>query len=522
MSLPYQARAALANAAPPDGCPRARLPDVRGRGCRSTVQRPAMKVLINAFWLSFCRLAADLLSFVLFAVIARSFGPAGTGQYSYGFAVGTLIALIATSGFEDYGIRQYARASAHERGRLWEDLLTTQCLQLALGAVAFLVFVLLGAIDARNVIVVLELVIYVLGWWLSRTFFIPAMASQSMIKPALTDLGCRVTAILTALLLGVLAHAPLPLMLAGFPLAGVTLLLLSLSSASQHGARLRPGQDWRRVLSTVRGTLPFAGSDLLNQFYARADVLLIAYFLGDAGVGLYATNIKFVEVGLLPLILLGLAAYPLLSEYAARDQVAFTHAARDFTRLLLLLSGWLAVGIGYLVPLLFVPLFGASFAPAVQLLPWVALFALTKGLEATCYRLLYSAHRQMRYCMSLLLGTLLIIGLNVVLIPVLGLKGAICAAILATIAIDSLALAGLWRDLGGRFFLVSLARLGLALGVTAASVAALRKLEVNPWNVAFAACGAFPLLAAALGLVPDPRRSQLLRHPETSHTAASP
>jgi len=69
-----------------------------------------MRVLINAFWLSFSRIAADLLSFVLFAVIARTFGPTGTGQYSYGFAVGTLVALISTSGFEDYGIRQYACA----------------------------------------------------------------------------------------------------------------------------------------------------------------------------------------------------------------------------------------------------------------------------------------------------------------------------------------------------------------------------------------------------------------------------
>jgi len=481
-----------------------------------------MKVLINAFWLSFCRIAADLLSFVLFAVIARAFGPTGTGQYSYGFALGTLIALISTSGFEDYGIRQFARASAHERCQLWEDLLATQCLQLALGALAFLVFVLFGAIDAGNFIVVLELVIYVVGWWLSRTFFIPAMASQSMIRPALADLACRMTAILAALLLGAIAHAPLPLMLAAFPLAGVTLLFLSMASAARHGARLRPGRDWRRLLTTVRGTLPFAGSDILSQFYARADVILIAFFLGDAGVGLYATDIKFVEVGLLPLMLLGLAAYPLLSEYAARDQMAFTHAARDFTRVLLLLSGWLAIGIGYLIPLLLVPLFGASFAPAVQLLPWVALFALTKGLETTCYRLLYSAHRQMRYCMSLLVGTLLVIGLNVVLIPELGLKGAICAVILATLAVDSLALAGLWDCLGGRFLLVSLARLGLALGVTAALVAALRKLEVNPWNAALAACSAFPLLAAALGLLPNPRRSQLLRHAETSHTAASP
>lgn len=481
-----------------------------------------MRVLINAFWLSFCRIAADLLSFVLFAVIARTFGPAGTGQYSYGFAVGTLVALISTSGFEDYGVRQYARAPVHERGQLWEDLLATQCLQLALGALAFLVFVLLGVIDSRNIIVVLELTIYVVAWWLSRTFFIPAMASQSMIGPAIADLGCRMTAIVGALLLGVIAHAPLPVMLAVFPLAGLTLLLLATTSAARHGARLKIGRNWRRLGSIVRGALPFAGSDILNQFYARADVLLIAYFLGDASVGLYATAIKFVEVGLLPLILLGMAAYPLLSKYAADDAATFADAARDFTRLLLLLSGWLAVGIGYFVPLVIVPLFGASFAPAVALLPLVAAFALTKGFEATFYRLLYSAHRQTLYFMCLLLGILLVVGLNFALIPAVGLKGALCAAIVGTIAIDSLAITGLLRYLGGRFLVMSLARLGAALAVTATLVAILRKLEGNPWTAALAACGAFPLLAAAFGLVPNPRRSQLLRHTQPGDTAILP
>jgi O-antigen/teichoic acid export membrane protein len=156
------------------------------------------------------------------------------------------------------------------------------------------------------------------------------------------------------------------------------------------------------------------------------------------------------------------------------------------------------------------------------LLPWVAVFALTKGVEAAFYRLLYSAHRQTLYCMSLLLGTFLIVGLNVALIPAFGLKGALYAAICGTIAIDSLAVAGLWRHLGRRFLLMALARLGLALGITAALVAGLRRLDVNPWTIAATACSFFPLLAAGLGLVPNPRRSELLRHAEPGDTAASP
>ncbi len=154
-----------------------------------------MKVFVNAFWLTSCRITADLLSFVLFAAIARDFGPAGTGEYSYGFAVGTLVALVSTCGFEDFGIRAYASATTPIRPQLWADMLATQYVQLGIGILVFVVFLLVGALHARNLIVLTELGIYVVCWWLSRTFFIPAMAAQSMKAPAITELACRFAAI---------------------------------------------------------------------------------------------------------------------------------------------------------------------------------------------------------------------------------------------------------------------------------------------------------------------------------------
>ena len=472
-----------------------------------------MKVATNAFWLSFCRVLADLLSFVLFAVISRTFGPTGTGEYSYAFAVGTLIALISTSGFEDYGIRQYARTAVSERAALWQDMLSTQCAQLGLGLLAFWVFVLAGAIHAGNLLVVIELSIYVIGWSASRTFFIPAMASQSMVRPAFTDLSCRLAAILGALLWALLGHPPLALLLVGFPIAGITLCVLSLRNAAGHGASLRPGRTLHGIVRTVRGTLPFAGSDILNQFYARADVLLIAYFLGSAKVGLYSTDIKFVEVGLLPLILLGTASYPLLSGHAARNAPQFEPAAQDFIRVVFFFAGWLALGIYWLIPLLIVPLFGARFAPAVPLLPYIAAFALMKGGEAAFYRLLYSVHRQNLYCWSLLAGTAIIWSLNYLLIPKFGLVGAVVAAILSTLVIDVICIAGLARHIKPRFIALTGGRLVLALGLAALLVEGARKLGAGPWTMALAACMVFPLFCGALGLLPHPRRSHLLKPP---------
>jgi O-antigen/teichoic acid export membrane protein len=245
-----------------------------------------MKIITNAFWLSLCRISTDILSFVLFAVISRTFGPSGTGEYSYAFAIATLVALTSTAGFEDYGIRQYARADDHDRAQLWQDIFSTQCVQLVLGLSALILLLLAGVLHASSWIVILELSIYVTGWSLSRTFYVPAMASQSMVVPAFTDLSCRLAAIIGALLLAAFVDPPLPWLLAGFPVAGVLLAGLSLRNATRHGASLLLARTWRGILATVRGTSSFAGSEVLNQFYARTDLLLIAYFLGNASVGI--------------------------------------------------------------------------------------------------------------------------------------------------------------------------------------------------------------------------------------------
>jgi O-antigen/teichoic acid export membrane protein len=473
-----------------------------------------MKVLTNTIWLSTSRLLTDLLSFVLFAVISRVFGPAGTGEYSYAFAIATLLALTSTAGLEDYGIRQFARATEERRAQLWSDIFSTQCIQLVLGLSALTIFLLTSKMTAHGLAVVLELSTYVIGWSMSRTLFVPAMAAQAMVLPAITDLGCRLAAILCALLLAYVAHPSLPWLLAGFPVAGLSLALLALRNAKAHGAPPRLTKAWQDVISTLRGTSSFAGSEILNQFYARADLLLIAYFLGNANVGLYATDIKFVEVGILPLVFFGTAAYPLLSTLAGLGLPALQSPARDFTRIVFFFSGWLAVGIYWLIPLIIVPLFGEQFAPATRLLPWVAVFAVMKGWEVAFYRLLYVVHRQAFYLGSLAFGTVLIVLLNLRLIPTYGILGAIIAATVSIFAVDVICACGVRRQLGAKFLLLSLVRLVLALAGTAAIVtSAQRILHMGPWSTALVGCILFPLLGFLLGLLPNPRRSQLLRQP---------
>jgi len=239
------------------------------------------------------------------------------------------------------------------------------------------------------------------------------------------------------------------------------------------------------------------------------------HLLGGRRVSKYKTDIKFVEVGIVPLVLLGLALYPVLSAVASAPATAFAALARDFCRVQLMLSGWLAVGMILLIPLLIVPLFGPRFEPATVLLPWFALLAIVKGAEVALYRLLYSVQRQAVYFRSLAIGTVVIVGLNLVLIPRLGVSGAVQAAVLSTCGVVSICAAGLAQFVRWRVFIELLARLAVALALTWGVSTLAAALGAVPWLSAGLSCCLFPDAAALAGLVPNPSRSLLLgrNHP---------
>jgi O-antigen/teichoic acid export membrane protein len=445
---------------------------------------------------------------LLFVAIARDFGPAGTGQYSYAFAIGSLVALGASSGLEEFGLREHVRTTEASRRTVWSSLLTAQCAQLALALGGFVLYLLLDHDRAASLPILFELMTFQVALTVARNLFVPAMAAQAMGAPALMELSCRVGATVIALVL-VLRRAPIPIALTSFPIAGAVLVTLAYRNSVSHGAIWRIDPRWTVLRDTWKRTAHFAGSETLNQFYARTDLLLIAYFLGSEHLGLYATDIKFVEVGLIPLVLLGVAVYPILVAMTDGPPAQFVSAARDFCRVQLVLSGWLAVGMSLLIPMLIVPLFGNGFAPATPLLPWFALFAVVKGCEIALYRLLYSLRQQSVYFRSLAVGTVVIAILNVLLIPSRGVVGAIHATVISTACVVLINASGLAKRIPWRLFGELIARLAAALALTWALVVAADSVGAAPWLAAALGCCLFPAIAAIVRLLPNPGRSSL-------------
>jgi O-antigen/teichoic acid export membrane protein len=469
-----------------------------------------MLVIKNTVWLSVCRIAADLSGLVLFTVISRRYGPMGTGEYSYAFALGAFIAILATSGIEQYGVRQLASLkSPQEKSDCWHSLLVTQFIQLSIGLVVLGAVMLVVGKSRASPVVILELTVFLVGWGLSRTLFVPASAAQAMVGPAFTELSCRLAGTLFALAMCLYKSIPLSVILAGFPISGLVLAVLAVRNANMHGARFGWHARWRQVVETVRGAAPFTACEALGQFYMRVDLLLIMFLLGKTNGGWYATDIKIVEVGIMPLVLLGTAAYPVLSRGAAHGAAEFAPLSRDFFRSVLFASGWLAVALYCLAPLVLTRLLGNAFQPAGHLLPLFAVLAVFKGVEVVLYRLLYAVKKQNTYLGALAVGTAMIVLLNYTLIPRYGATGAVCAVLLSSAVVNGVSAFALRHEISHSLFGKNGARLAFVLSVTLVAVFGLRTLDIGAWEVGIAGCVLFPLAALVSGLFPNPWKSPL-------------
>ncbi|HET7563619.1 MAG TPA: oligosaccharide flippase family protein [Gemmatimonadaceae bacterium] len=400
--------------------------------------RSPLVILRNAGWLTIGRLIGDGVSFGLFIVLSRYFGPAGIGQFAYGFAIASFAAIFVSIGLDEFGVREFARGAAREPARLLGKLLASQFALMVLVAAGLATFLVLTHASSSDVGIVLLLSAQQALLAVARTFFIPAYAVQAMARPALMEVGCRVAGMLVTLVLVIAFHASLVLSLVGYPIGAVALLVMATSAGIRQVGVPRMRTSWNEIARMLRVAWPFGASDLVFLLYTRADLVILTWLRGDAMAGIYATALKFFEVSVLPLFFLGFAAYPALSQSFQQRESTLPAAAGRLVLAFLTISSLIAWGLIFIVPSVLVPLLGDQFVSAAPVTRLMAVLVVLTALEAALTRLLLAIHLQVIKFKLQVVATVLNIALDLLLIPTLGIPGAIAATAIALAVVDVL------------------------------------------------------------------------------------
>ena len=405
----------------------------------------------NAVSLLACRVGADLLNFLLFLVVSRRFGPEGMGEYGYGFALASLVYYAATLGIDEYGIREYTRCSPERRPTLISDLLGAQvCITIAVIAVLG-GYLWVTQPTPQVLAIIVGMTLYQLGAAFSATLFVPAMAEQQMMPPAFINLLGRGSAFVSTGLLIWLFDFSLHVASVAFAAGGLLMFVLAVRSAASFKARLRPNLSAKVVREGVRTLWSFAAVGLLGQLLNRIGVIALSLQVGSAAAGIYTTGLKLVEVACLPLVFIGVAAYPRLCHVFA-DPPGFKKLTRQAVIVGGLLAALLALAMYVAVPPLLVPILGARFAGAETVVAAMALIVLAQGAEIVLGRLMLAANLNVARALRITLGAFVCVLLTVTLTPAFGIEATIAALVCSYLLVDALYSGSLFSSLRRRTY----------------------------------------------------------------------
>jgi O-antigen/teichoic acid export membrane protein len=372
-----------------------------------------------------------VISLLNTAILARRLGPAGKGTITLALLAPTALAL-----FFGLGVSAANVFLAGSRRLSVDDL-----------AGHSLSFALLGTVGAGITAWVLAaggwlglLLPGIPVWLLALTMLsLPAALLSGFFGAILQGLQRIITVNVVAvgqgaagLLLTALLVVGLGWGVEGAALAAVGATLVGLVALAalvqREGGRLRP--RWQR--QTVRLILHFGlrgyVGNVLQFFNYRLDAFIVNAFLGAAAVGIYGAAVSLAELLWYLPNAVGFVIFPKSAASTAAEMNRFTPPVFRLT-LALTATGAAALALagGLLVRLVFGPAFAAAYTPLLVLLPGVVLLGGSKVLSNEMAGRGYVHYNSMSAGLALALT----IGLDLLLIPRLGVTGAALASTLA-------------------------------------------------------------------------------------------
>ncbi len=438
------------------------------------------------------------LGAVVTALVARTLGKEGYGEWSTMFVALSLVAFFANLGIETIALREAARRPEQEREWIGSAVL------LRLGAIGPVAITSCGAI----------LLLQQSHAMLLSGLILVASSPLSGLRPLQLVFELQVNNRVPMIILtlrSVLWGAGVAIIY----LSGAGMVALAIAMAVTNvicavvGAvvALRllggwPGLPRTRLGSLVRAALPVGVSGLLVIAYGRIDQVIVFGMLGAGSAGLYGSVYTLIEQAqFIPISILTTLAPVIAAAWPDSRQRMF-RAARLTAELMAVMSlGGLAftlVGSQQIVRLVF----GPEFVPAASVLP-----ILVGAFTLMCFgyltdNLLVTLGMQRQMMLASLLTLIVNVAGNLALIPALGFAGAAWMTLLTELVVLSVSTAMIMRRLSLAFPKPGrIGRTVVAAALLWAGLAALHGVGASLFVLAVGTCLGYPALLLALRAV---------------------
>jgi PST family polysaccharide transporter len=387
------------------------------------------KYFANTGWMMLGRIATFAVSFFTITFVARYLGPENLGKLSYAQSFVAIFSMFASLGIDQIVYRELV-ARPNREGEIIGTAIT---LKGVCGLLTLLITVIAAtAVNSE------PLITWLIGL-IALTFILQPLGTVGLVfnarvlskYPTYVTLGLAF--VIPALKIGLVFFEQGILYFAA--LIALEALLLSVANLALYyrifSAHIK---TWRISLSEARilvyQSWPLMLASASGFLYARIDQVMIHHFLGSTAVGLYEMAVRLTDpLAFIPGVIIG-SLFPAIVNARHQNRHEYRKRLRSLALLCIGVSTGLASLLYTISPFLIPLLLGSSYLDTVgilQLYVWSTIGTIATSL---IYNFLIVEGRTKSFLGYTVLGALTNIGLNALLIPLLGVAGAIYATIL--------------------------------------------------------------------------------------------
>ncbi len=385
------------------------------------------RIASNAVLMISAMTLQKVIALLYFALIARWFGAAVTGEFAFATSVGMIFTVLFDCGQTPLIIKSSA-ADTNDAAGDFSALLGTKLLSgLFIGGAALVLirFFLVGNDLLRTF---LTLIVFSSFFeTLQMSFYGVLRSKQWVILEAVAGVVGQFIILVIAFCI---SRGWLPLgMLVGAVLVvnGFHLVLAASTAIRRFAVSVHPTFIRARLQAWIARAVPFAIAQVFVKLGTYTDTVLLRVLAGAAVLGVYSVSYKLLfSFQFIPLALIS-SLFPAMSYFASQDRDRLRSSFHWSMELLLFLGAPIAFGTAATAPTLIPLIFGSAFHGAVPLTQVAALAVIPLFLQYPTGSVLNASERAATQ--TRLLGAAMVVNvtLNLVLIPMLGPWGAVIA-----------------------------------------------------------------------------------------------
>lgn len=388
------------------------------------------KVVRNAGWLVFGRMAQMLINLVVGLLTARYLGPSNYGLINYATAYVSFFAALCNLGINSVLVKELIDHPDGE-GQVIGTSLGLKFVSSFLSAVTIIGIVCIMDRDEPVTMAVVALSTIGMVFHLFDTF---QYWFQSKLKSKVTALCTLIAYIVTAAYRVVLLVLEADVSM--FALATsvdylCVAILMGVCYRKYGGAKL--GFSWAYAKSLLSRSGHFILPSIMVSVYAQTDKLMLKQMISDAEIGYYSTAASLATVWCFVLTAIIDSLYPSIAQAFKTDEHQFNKLNKRLYAMVFYLSVFVSLCFVLLAEPVITVLYGAAYLPAVvplRVITWYTAFSYL-GVARNAWIVCKNRQKYLVYVYaSAALANIL---LNLLLIPVLGSTGAALASLISQI-----------------------------------------------------------------------------------------